>query len=62
MVDGELPVVELPMRGNQFGAIPSMHNVLALGCHFLTKVALASHWSLEAWGTFSMAAVVRCAP
>jgi len=39
-----------------------MHLMLALVCQFLMTFELLKHCSIDAWGSFSRAAVVRCAP
>lgn len=36
-----------------------MHFTLAFGCHSVINLEFATHCSMEAWGIFSSAAVVR---
>ncbi len=36
-----------------------MHITLALGCQFLMTVELLKHFYIDAWGIFSIAAMVR---
>ena len=38
---------------------PSMHLALALGCHSMMRLAFSEHCSMDAWGIFSKADVVR---
>ena len=46
-------------QNNQMPRTPSMHLALALGCHSMMRSAFAEHCSMDAWGIFSKAAVVR---